>query len=73
MASKLQKKYSNVHPDIVAINKYEQDIKRLEKQREEADKAHDWPMRNFCDAQLRAKRGNLQELKNKINKRYFIS
>ena len=65
MANYKKKEEKVIPPNLRNIQKYEEEIARLEKVREQADKDQDWCMRNFYDAQLFAKRGNLERLKNK--------
>lgn len=64
------RKYRDDHPDMLAVRRYEKEIAALEEKYDAANKAHDWTMRNFCAAQLLAKRGNLKLLKEKMSKRF---
>ena len=69
--SKFYRKFGEDNPTIMAIRRYEKEIAELEIKRAAANDAEDWSARNWCDAQLYAKRGNLQVLKEKVKKIYY--
>lgn len=66
MAAKKEKYKS---PNIEAIERYEREIAYWEQKYQEANDAHDWSARNEAACALYAKRGNLEILRSKLNKK----
>lgn len=70
MAKTKTRKFSEEHPTMVSIRKYESEIEALEQKRDAANAAHDWTMRNFYANQIEAKRVNMEILIVKYKKHY---
>lgn len=67
--SKVIPKYRDDNPNLIAIRKYEEEIKVLEKKRDDAEKECNWTMRHFFANQITAKRTNMEMLQSKLGTR----